>query len=743
MKFLKGKDAMNNGQTKDWKTLKRERLALQESIKIQQLQQTQRFLEDLDVKIVPQAEALRRQRENRDALEAVDLPNWVFAYQDIWDRLRDGWEFISPFTSKRDRQFGVNFPIFRTEQELSILRAPSRILCSVNNYAKGLLNGLSAFVIGTGYTYRVLPKEDRADKYFCKKVQAELDDFMERTAWDALERELFWRSREDGEFFIRSGLGENGFTWIRTVEPEQVTQMPGTNFEEWSFGIETPREDSQTPLSYWISYESEAVKGEQLFPNEIVHFKANVKRSIKRGLPDFAFSAYDTLVSADKLRRNMGEGAAIQAAIAGIREHQTASLSQVQAFQNSITDFSKTDPITTRTGLTQKMQPGTILDTGQNTKWVNAPAASNAASHVEILDALCRGAAAAWNAPEWLVSASAANMGGYTSSLVAESPFVIRVKAEQKEYARPFRAIMLLVLRHAMEAGRLPPNTLQLIRIEIQPPLIEHRDKLLEAQTNQTYVMMKTKAPQTVMTEIGIDPEEEMTKIEEFDERMGQGGDPLEMPDDEGETAQDPKLGTPTHPMHGSQRERSGYQRGESEPLGMEAREEPVLNSFQLLEAHQNDLEENYGAEVAQELCQVANELLGEEDAIPEPPESSPFLLESVIDRLNQLQEALQNQKTLENVDGQLAELRQLTGSLKEEMLRKQFSPVINLSASEPAVINISPPAIHVEAPNVSVAAPIVNVDVEIPQIKKKKTTHIRDEHGVIVQSIEEPEYKE
>src|SRR5581483_3975379 len=175
------------------------------------------------------------------------------------------------------------------------------------------------------------------------QVQAIVEEFCEINAWSEWEQELFWRSREDGEYFLRYYPDDElQCLTVRSVEPEQVstTGIPGGANNEWSFGILTDPDDVQEIYAYNVLYLAEPADHhndvrEEVPAEEMQHYKINVKRLIKRGLSDFSFSTYDALSSAERLRNNLAEGAAVQAALAFIRQHETATQAQIQNFLNT------------------------------------------------------------------------------------------------------------------------------------------------------------------------------------------------------------------------------------------------------------------------------------------------------------------------------------------------------------------------------------------------------------------------
>ena len=422
---------------------------------------------------------------------------WLANYIDLLDRFRDGGVFSYPISNPQDRRYGSNFPFWYSEQQLSTIRAQARLLSTTNPNAQGLLNGLCSYVIGPGYNYRIGPKagEDAEDS-LVRAVQEIIDNFRNDNEWDILEQEIFTRSRADGECFIRLFPQPSGRLLVRTIEPEQVFQPPGEDFSNWSYGIETDPDDVFNVLNYFVSYlapkgedegydsKSDPATGEIVPARNIVHIKCNVPKAIKRGLTDFSYETLETFSIAAKLRRNLGEGASVQSAIAAVRQHETANAQQVEAFVDDETDYSVASVPSGRSTDYQRIEPGTFLDIPKGMNYVKPPGAESAKDHLEIFQALLRSAGNRHNAPEWL---SSANISGanYASSLTAESPFLRNCVRLQSFYRRHFLKVMKEVVRIAAEMGRLPINVLDKVEIIITPPAVEARDKIADSQADQ------------------------------------------------------------------------------------------------------------------------------------------------------------------------------------------------------------------------------------------------------------------
>ena len=456
---------------------------------------------------------------------------WLGNYVDLLDRFRDGGVFAYPISNPQDRRYGSNFPFWYSEQQLSIIRAQARLVTTTNPNAIGLLNGLCSYVIGSGFNYRVAPKGTiDIDESTVRRCQDVLDRFLNENEWDLLEDEIFKRSRTDGECFLRMFPQPSGRLLIRTIEPEQVYQPPGEDFAHWSYGIETDPDDVFNIINYYIDYnapkgeeERDAtagnVNGETVSADRIIHIKCNVPKAIKRGLSDFSYDTLDTFSTSAKLRKNLGEGASVQSAIAAVRQHDAASASQVEAFVDDMIDYSVANAPSGRQTDYQRIEPGTFLDIPKGMNYVKPPGADSAKDHLEIFQSLLRSAGNRHNAPEWLSSANVAG-ANYASSLTAESPFLRNCVRMQTFYRRYFLRIAREAIRTAAEMGTLPINILDVIDVMVTPPAVEARDKIADSQANQTYMTMGIKSAQTITQELGLNFDAEQRNIEQQAEKM-------------------------------------------------------------------------------------------------------------------------------------------------------------------------------------------------------------------------------
>lgn len=493
--------------------------------------------------------AAERRAGTRDRMESVSL-DWVTPYAELLDRFRyTGDPVLTGPTSFWQRKQGKNWPIFQTEQELSLLRAPARLLRATNSYAQGLIEGLTSYVIGPGYTYRVAKKTDESEapKELVAAVQLVVDECLRRNQWfggeqPGLEEELFGRSVEDGEWGLRSFYREDGATDFRTVEPEQITAPPGDVLEDGEdglFGVITPADDPQNVLAYWLQYGDGPDAGERVRPDEFTHFRRNVTRSMKRGLTDFCFDAYDAVYQAGVLRTNLGDAAAQQAAIVGVRQHAVGGKEDIEQFIDGQADYTRTEPLTGQTQRVRKSRRGSWEDVPEGLQYVAGPGAQNAPAHLQVLEGLLLSAGVKWNAPKWLVTGQA-NDVNYASSLTAESPFVRTVVRRQRGYREAFRRPVWGAVEHHVRtrgisaAGRSWSweEVCRELDLLVEAPSPETRDGLQQAQQAQIEIPLGVDSRQQYAQRQGRDWDQVVSDNQEWDDQHGGAGGPLPLPGD-------------------------------------------------------------------------------------------------------------------------------------------------------------------------------------------------------------------
>lgn len=458
--------------------------------------------------------------------ESTTNDYWLSAYSEMLNRFSENGVLSYPVSNPTDRRYGHNYPFWYSEVTHGVWRARARLLVTTSANAQGLLNGCTNYTIHKGFTYEIKPRKGIAiHPGLIQQGQQVLDQFDRDNLWTETEREIYKRTRRDGEAFIRFFPQMNGRLQVRIVEPEQILNPPKGD-PNWTYGILTEPTDICKTVAFYVDYGAPHQDKEKADPDGFVesssmlHIKINVDRSIKRGLTDFSFGAADNFEASMKLLKNLGAGSAVQAAIAGIRQHEFADDTAVGDFNVANATYQATNPATQGTDNFQVLDAGSFLDIPKGLNFVTPPGASNAQAHLEVQKALLRTAGAIHNAPEWLCSGDASN-NNFASSLTAESPFVRGVEANQQFYVSHFKSVKERAIQNAIDAGKLPRNFLDICEVCVTVPRVQTRNRTEDATVNDVNLRNKTTSPQIVAAEEGRDWDQIRSDWEQYNEEFG------------------------------------------------------------------------------------------------------------------------------------------------------------------------------------------------------------------------------
>lgn len=452
-------------------------------------------------------EALRLRHEARLLSSLVNQP-LAEAWGDLVDTreyLRDDPTFrgdmlLSPYyTSIDDRTNGRYLPVYESEQDLARIRAAVRRLEMVTPIVYGAGDSLANYVLGPGFKFAVTP-EDETDEY-STSVAAAAQKIVDRFIDDSdfcgiIDREMDRRARQDGESFVHLIVAD-GKVCVEFIEPDQVVEPANTRDLEswlgtqepscWRFGVHTPEGRTSRVLGYHVVYDGVGLNWDYVPADRMEHLKRNVSRNAKRGVSDF-FPLCRDLEREAKLRGNMAEGAALQAAIAWILQTPSGTTqSQAQALNTTgaIAMYNRKTYSGTTQQAVKHYPAGTVLTPSPGLEYQPGPMGAERNGGFELVGQyVLRAIGTRWNMPEYMVSGDASN-ANYSSSLVAESPFVKAREADQQFYRRHFLSLIWKVLRIHVESGRLQKNGIgpgqyavleSLIRIDADAPLVASRD---------------------------------------------------------------------------------------------------------------------------------------------------------------------------------------------------------------------------------------------------------------------------
>ncbi|MGA2031679.1 MAG: phage portal protein [Thermoguttaceae bacterium] len=431
------------------------------------------------------------------------------AFDDLWSSFVDPEDAFADVDGMRWNPLAGVTPfgaatgvVFANEQQLAEIRLQCRTLAVNNEFAINGHENRISYVVGSGHSYRVMAAPaGGAREQLVADVQALLDQFVRINKWHKRQQEIVRRKDRDGECFLRLFTAADGSTRVRFVEPGQVAAPPQrVGDPAAALGVQTERDDVETVLGYWID-------GQLVDAREIQHRKANVDANVKRGLPLF-YPVRKNLRRAEKLLRNMSTVAEIQSAIALIRKHQAATGAALDQFVRDQANVTVSGPTAFPASHFRRYGPGTILDATAETDYEFPAAGIDAGRFVTVLQAELRAIASRLVMPEFMLSSDASN-ANYASTMVAEGPAVKMFDRLQHDMIEDDLELIDRVVERAVQAGRLPAETLDAVDIQAVPPALGVRDRLREAQADQILVRSGAMSVDTMALRHGLDPQQE------------------------------------------------------------------------------------------------------------------------------------------------------------------------------------------------------------------------------------------
>lgn len=494
----------------------------------------------------------------------VDRSEWMTDTPE-WGYGTGMGSFYGPLPSSMlDRRDGAFFPVFRTEQELAQIRGDCHVAGYFSSIAIGAVEALQRYVFGKGFTFDAEVQADHGltvDATNLTRLVAEVKvvirEFEQQnnlticSGIGSLDCEIDSRIRHDGEapIILESRLAPGGVTYgtsgigvkVQLVEPDQVTQ-PADTWKldrwlglldrvptSWSFGVHTPSRYLDEVLGLHVVYDGVGDEWDYI-PNVVGHpanprktcvfAKRNTPRNVKRGLGDF-FPIVGDIGREAKLEVRLAKGATLQASIAWVTE-QPANINPSATNPANIQPLRGHMSVPTQDGTRQlpvsNYPAGSIVVTPAGRKFLPGPmGAERNPNFLLIANYMLRRIGVRWNTPEYMISGDASN-ANYSSTLVAESPFVKAREFDQQFHIGVFQQMLWKVLEFYAAAGRfrrLCPDfaTLKrLIKVIVTAPEVATRDPQKMAETLATHQDKGWASPETCATKAGYDYQAEQAK---------------------------------------------------------------------------------------------------------------------------------------------------------------------------------------------------------------------------------------
>lgn len=479
-----------------------------------------------------------------------------------WDDSGSGFgstlaRYQRPATTLYDRNDGRFLPVYQTEFDLAVIRAMGRTLAVVAPGLVGGMRNLCNYTIGEGFTFTATREAtacigDEEAGPLVQAIQTELNSLLDDNEFvSGLDREIHDCSIVDGESLLHVRPNAGGKVRIYRREPNELRQPANTReLEEWvqdaygidcesfvsswSFGVHTRADQPDEPLGYHLVADESGVNWEYVPADRMVHIKRNVTRNAKRGFSDF-YPVEPDSARGEKLRRNMAEGAAVQSAIAFVRQHIAGTtrvgVEAMLGDNKTGTSRQPTGAGGSRSRNVVQYQPGTVVDLSAGLEYKAGPLGSERASDFLLVAAYVqRMQAVRWSMPEYMFSGDASN-ANYASTMEATAPFVKSCEAEQRFYSKHFVSLLWKALKIRWEMGAFDQfdiaweDLVAWIKIKAECPEVATRDELQNVQRQEILIKLGILSRKTAATQNGLDYEAEVANGAAAEGQEGKGGE--------------------------------------------------------------------------------------------------------------------------------------------------------------------------------------------------------------------------
>lgn len=445
-------------------------------------------------------------------------------------------------SSPADRQDGRYLPIYDTEADLRILRAMTRLLAETVPAAATIMERLCDYTVSTGYDYQILPSDGEKKNALSQRAVRIWEQFGKENSWFAQgEREAFKVSHEEGEWLawpesVDGGIELCDATTDEITEPahkrdleEYVAERHGISVAgaAWNFGVHR-RTRGRRILGFHVVRDNAGADWDYVQASRAAWLKRYTPSRANRGVSGF-YLPCQYLQRADKVFRNTAEGTAIQAAIAYIVEHasghsgkQVESLTASKALVGGLASAYVRNQQAGRsmTSSVAGITPGSVPHVNNGQRVHAGPLGSTQSNiYLDVMQAGIRMGGALWAMPEGMSTGDWSN-GTYSSTEIAEGPFMKGREADQILTGEQFEKLVWAVLLVAYEQGQFRgvAGDWEQIRhglaVKVQAPMVHNRDLNLEGERLEREFLHKIISRRTWQTLAGHDADDEDEQIE-------------------------------------------------------------------------------------------------------------------------------------------------------------------------------------------------------------------------------------
>lgn len=379
-------------------------------------------------------------------------------------------------------------------QDPAIMRREAYRAWRTNPHARGIVRGISKFVIGRQFKldFQDQQRGKWADKEKFKltitaqnadnadadtdplAVKLVWDDFAKRNNFLQRGKEIVTRALRDGEVFVRRFIAKDGRVSIRFIEPEYVSTPMGDNATPEPVnvdgelrpvaitdGIEHLENDVESVIAYHVRRSANSQTWDRVPAEEVIHRKVLADSNDLRGIPLLEvvmkkLTQYEQWIDYRIILNK------VRAAVALVRKIETGTEQQaraiVQARQPARSAPDGRIPQTASGAREAMLRPGTVLTPGPGVSY------EYLAPKLEATDAQHDGRAilltvsAGLGLPEMLVT------GDFSNANFASTTEAMKVAQREWDdwqdfFAPVFERIVEWVIRAAIDANVLKAET--------------------------------------------------------------------------------------------------------------------------------------------------------------------------------------------------------------------------------------------------------------------------------------------
>lgn len=382
-------------------------------------------------------------------------------------------------------------------------RTRARELARTNPYACNLLRLLEAYVAGPGlrlvHRPRPLQRADDQTAALRRRADRLWQDFLTTNERHYSYQEHARRAWRDGECFIRRFESPRWPPDLRFIDPERIG--PPREFPD-SQGILTAADDVETPLWYLRVEAGSDRLAERIAAEDVLHTRVGVDSNQKRGVTIFT-SLLESLQQFASWFETELTARRLQSSIVLWRKVTTGLAGSATSFTGDSTLEDLRDPAAPAPS---RLQPGSVLTTGNSTDVQFLQPDTNYSDAVPLGRLLLLSAAAGAGLPEFMLTSDASN-GNYASTMVAEGPAVKMFQAQQHFFGREFSRLWRWIMSRGVETGVLPADFFERLTIEWCFPDLVNRDRPRERHVDTRMVQARILSRAEIARREGVDPD--------------------------------------------------------------------------------------------------------------------------------------------------------------------------------------------------------------------------------------------